>query len=42
MIDEFTIKVLPSVLILLISDQISNYPLCCSYKYTWWSCRFTG
>jgi len=30
---------LPSMLILIIADQILNDSLCCSYKYNWCLCR---
>ena len=36
----FQIKDLPSVLILIIADQILNDSQCCSYKYKWCVCRF--
>jgi len=36
------IKFLPSMLILIIADQILNDSLCCSNKYNWCLCRFTG
>ena len=39
---NFIIKDLPSVLILIITDQILNDSMCCSYKYNWCLCRFIG
>ena len=39
---NFTIKDLPSVLIIIISDQILNDSLCCLNKYNWCLCRFIG
>jgi len=37
---NFVITDLPSVLILIIADQIWNDSLCCSNKYNWYLCRF--
>ena len=37
---NFIIKNLPSVLILIIADQLLNYSLCCSNKYNWYLTRF--
>ena len=39
---NFIIKDLPSVLILIIADQILNDSLCCSNTYNWCLCRFMG
>ena len=39
---DFIITDLPSVLILMIADQIWNHSLCCSYKYNWCLCRVIG
>ena len=39
---NFIIEDLPSVLILIISDQILNYSRCCSNKYNGCLCRFIG
>ena len=39
---NFIIKDLPSVLILIIADQILNDSMCCSNKYKWCLCRFIG
>jgi len=33
---------LPSVLILIIADQNLDNSLCCSNKYNWYLCSFTG
>jgi len=37
---NFIIEDLPSVLILIIADQMLNDSLCCSNKYNWCVCRF--
>ena len=39
---NFTIKDLPSVLILIIADQIVNDSLCCSNKYNWFLRKSIG
>ena len=39
---NFIIKDLPSVLILIIADQMLNDSLRCAYKYNWCLCRFIG
>jgi len=37
---DFIIKDLPSLLILIIAEQILNDSLCCFDKYNWCLCRY--